>query len=68
MQVPWQEAVEKEALCGGLVSVYPPGIPALVYGEPVTYAAVCMLQKAVSAGAELVGCSSDLSDLPVLLQ
>lgn len=68
VQVGWQEALEKGAVCGGLVCVYPPGVPVLVYGERVDEAAVAILQQSVACGAKLVGCRSDLSDIPVVLQ
>jgi arginine/lysine/ornithine decarboxylase len=66
-EVGWQEALEQGAVCGGLISVYPPGVPVLVYGEPVSEGAVQKLQQAVACGAKLVGCSSDLSDIPIVL-
>jgi hypothetical protein len=62
-QVPWQEA--DGHLSGVSISVYPPGIPALLPGEVITSAALDSLRSAVAAGATLVGCSDDLSDVTV---
>jgi arginine decarboxylase len=67
VRVTWQEAVQHGAACAGLVCAYPPGIPALIFGERVDSASVSTLQRLVAAGAHLTGCRGDLSDLPVVL-
>lgn len=53
------------ASSAAIVSVYPPGIPALVLGQIITEEVVANLAHAVARGARLVGCSADLSDLQV---
>ena len=62
-RVPASRAVG--ARSASLVSVYPPGIPALVLGQVITAGTVARLQQAVSQGARIVGCSADLSDLQI---
>jgi arginine decarboxylase len=61
--VPWEQAIGGRS--AALVSVYPPGIPALVMGQAVTEAAVQKLQQCVARGGFLVGCKPDLSNLRV---
>lgn len=51
---------------GALISVYPPGVPLLLYGEVITAEALGTLRAAVVAGARLTGCRSDGAHLPVL--
>lgn len=63
----WEEVLQRGGVCGGLVSVYPPGVPVLVYGEEITEAAIDVLRESLEAGAQVVGCSEDLSDIPVVV-
>eukprot|EP00892_Ulva_mutabilis_P002208 jgi/Ulvmu1/11989/UM082_0068.1 len=51
---------------GGLVAVYPPGVPLLLYGEVITADAVAALAAAAAAGARLTGCGEDGHRLMVL--
>ena len=66
-----QRVVSAEAAVGclsaELVCPYPPGIPILVPGEPVTHDALQLLQAMRAAGCVLTGCSdSELRSLAVL--
>ena len=65
-QVSWRRALGKRS--AALVSVYPPGIPALVLGQRITEATVATLQECVANGGSIVGCSSDLSGMHVVAQ
>ena len=62
-QVQWQQAVGLRS--AAMVSMYPPGIPALVPGQVITQADVRQLVRCVELGGRLVGCSSELSDIGV---
>ncbi len=44
-------------ICAETICPYPPGIPALLPGEPISAAAIAHLQALLSAGGRLTGCS-----------
>ena len=44
-------------ICAETICPYPPGIPALLPGEPISAAAIAHLQAILSAGGCLTGCS-----------
>ncbi len=63
--VPVNEAAGR--VCGESVSVYPPGIPALLPGERITQEIIDHLKRQVAQGARLHGASSaDFSTIHVL--
>ena len=51
---------------GALVSVYPPGVPVLLYGQVIDAASLAALAAAVAGGARVTGCCSDGTKLLVL--
>lgn len=63
VRVPLSNAAGR--IAAAAVSVYPPGVPALIPGERIEGSKLLELQCAVRQGASLVGCSSDLSDVAV---